>query len=527
VLAPIIYQEYDGPHVYTAEEDRAYKHAQELEASNYFHPAYTFATGPEAAPTLDGSEPSTPESPTRTRSTRRRTPPTPPMSRLAKEAAKVARNTPKTISILSTPLPKIVEADQAPTAGIPPVPDPLEPTILPQVVEAGDIRGAAMPPVTPEPNLSPLEAVPPAPVLLTGAQIPAANTIRKRSLNTARLSRYRRGLDSPELPISKAMALNLAARTSITTTTTSSRHGRLLEHNLAALSYATGKLSTLEAIKDARILAIHVSVARHVSQTAPSVLCASAVQELNSHLLFISEDRLTPFSSKKLLHHLSQTAPSSLNLGKPSLSAKKPARKRMQAPDSILLYRASNRQVKAAVLNHNHLLEMQKRLAATKGGPSMVPGLPPLVLAVPFVPPSWAAVITGGYRKCRINHARFAKLAIKREESRRTLASRRRTSRRRSRTTATPRRNAKCKTPRSCAGPDPGPGRRFCSAGPPHATPSRSSDTPSRPYGHGGYRHGGRDDDDRGRPPPPPPPPPNPPHGDLPDLQIWCHYSDH
>jgi len=98
------------------------------------------------------------------------------------------------------------------------------------------------------------------------------------------------------------MALNIAAHTSITTETTFSRHERLLECNLAALSYATRKLSTLKAttLKDARILAIHVSVARRVSQTAPSVLRTSAVQELNSHLLFISEDRLTPFSSKKL-----------------------------------------------------------------------------------------------------------------------------------------------------------------------------------------------------------------------------------
>ena len=122
-----------------------------------------------------------------------------------------------------------------------------------------------MPPVTPEPTLSPLEAVPLAPVLLTGAQITAANTTRKRSLNIARLSRYRRGLDSPELTISKAIELNLAARTSTTTTTTSSQHGRLLERNLAAISYATGKLSTLKATQDARVLAICVSVARRVS----------------------------------------------------------------------------------------------------------------------------------------------------------------------------------------------------------------------------------------------------------------------
>jgi len=360
-----------------------------------------------------------------------------------------------------------------------------------------------MPPVTPEPTLSPLEAVPPAPVLLTGAQITAANTTRKRSLNIARLSRYRRGLDSPELPISKAIELNLAARTSITTTTTSSRHGRLLEHNLAAISYATGKLSTLKATQDARVLAIRVSVARRVSQMAPSVLRASAVQELNSHLLFISEDCLAPFSSEKLLHHLSRAAPSSLNLGKPSLSAKKPARKRMQTPYPILLSlsRAAKRHVKTAAHNLNHLLETQKRLTATKGGPFMVPGSPPLVISLPFVPPSWAAVMTGGYRHHRIRRQLHANHPPSRKETFRANGGRRR---------KTPgpwsRRN-----PRSCADPDPGPGRRPRPAGAHQSTPSRSSYTPSRPYRPtGGYRHREGDDDGRGRPPPPPPPP-NPP----------------
>ena len=192
------------------------------------------------------------------------------MSRLEKEATKNAHNTPKTVSISPTPLPKIVKADQAPTAGIPPVPEPLEPPILPRVVEAGDVREAAMHPVTPEPTLPPLEAVPPAPILLTGAQITDANTFRNRLLSAARLSHYQQSLDSPKLPISEAMALNLAARTAITNTTTSCRHERLRERNLDALSYATGELATLKAIKDARILAIHVSVARRVSQTAPS-----------------------------------------------------------------------------------------------------------------------------------------------------------------------------------------------------------------------------------------------------------------
>jgi len=190
VLAPITYPRYryDGPYVLTAKEDRAYKYAQKLKASNYFHPDYTFATGPEAALTLDGSEPPTPEPLTHV--PRQIPPQTPRMSRLEKEAAKNARNTPKTVSFSPTLLPQVVEADQAPTAGIPPVPDPLEPTIFPQVVETGDVRGAAMPPVTPEPTISPLETVTLAQVPLTGAQITAANTTRKRSLNTARLSHY-------------------------------------------------------------------------------------------------------------------------------------------------------------------------------------------------------------------------------------------------------------------------------------------------------------------------------------------------
>jgi len=246
---------------------------------------YTYALLPEsptdeAAPSLDGTEPSThkPFTP----APRLIKPPTPCMSRLEKEAAKNARHTPKTVSISPTPLPKIVKADQAPTAGIPPVPEPLEPPILPQVIEADDVRGAALPPVTPEPTLSPLEAASPAPILLTGTQITDANTFRNQLLSAARLSRYQQSLDSPKLPILKATALNLAARTTITNTTTSSRHGRLRKRNLDALSYATGELSTLKAIKDAQILAIHVSVARCASQTAPSVLRTSTVQELDS-----------------------------------------------------------------------------------------------------------------------------------------------------------------------------------------------------------------------------------------------------
>jgi len=269
VLPPITYVVYDAPNIFTAKDNCAYHRDQALKNSGYSHYVHTLTTGPEAAPTLDGSEPSThkPFTPAPRRITPQ--PQTPRMSRLEKEAAKNARNTPKAVSISPTFLPQVVEADQALTAGISPVPDPLEPTILSQVVEAGDARGAAMLPVTPEPTLSPVEAVPPTQVPLTGAQITAANTFRNRLLSTARLSRYRKDLKT-ELPISKAMALNLAARTSITNTTTSSRHGRLRERNLDALSYATRKLSTLKAIKDARILAIHVSVARRVSQTAPS-----------------------------------------------------------------------------------------------------------------------------------------------------------------------------------------------------------------------------------------------------------------
>jgi len=523
VLPPITYVIYDAPNVFTAKDNRAYHRDQELKNSKYSHYVHTFAVGPEAAPTQAVSEPPTPKP----LAPRRITPQTPRMSRLAKKAAKFARNTPKAVSIKPTSLPKIVEADQAPTAGIPPVPDLLKPAIWPQVVETGDVRGAAMPPVTPEPTLS-LEAVPPAPVLLTGAQITAANTTRKRSLNTARLSRYRRGLDSPELPISKAMELNLAAGTSITATTTSSRHRRLLERNLAAISYATGKLSTLKATQDARVLAIRVSVARRVSQTAPSVLRDSAVRELNSHLLFISKDRPAPFSSERLLHHLSRAAPSSLNLGKPSLSAKKPSRKRMQTPYPIFLSRAAKRHVKAAAINLNYLLKEQGRLTATKDGPFMVPGSPPPVLAVPFVPPSWAAITTGGYRHHRIrrkihkpHHRPFRK-----ETGRERRTNRRKATRSCAGPEPGPRANRR-KAARSCAGPNPGPGRRPCSAGAPHATPSHSSYTPSRPYRpNGGYRHREGDDDGRDRPPPPPPPP-NPPRGNFPSRRIRCHFSDH
>jgi len=201
----------------------------------------------------------------------------------------------------------------------------------------------------------------------------------------------------------------------------------------------------------------------------------------------------------------------------------------MQAPDPIRLYRAAKRQVKAAALNLNHLLETQKRLTATKDGPFTDPGSPPTVLALPFAPPSWAAVMTGGYRHHRIHHGHFPKLATiirTYHNSSRKGVSARRHNNACFASRAEFRRANRRKNPHSCAGPDPGPGRRPRSAGTPHSTPSRSSYTPSRPYRHNnGYRHGERGDDDRGRPPPPPPP--NPPRTDLPDLPIRCHYSNH
>ena len=185
----------------------------------------------------------------------------------------------------------------------------------------------------------------------------------------------------------------------------------------------------------------------------------------------------------------------------------------------------------------------------------MVPGSPPPVLAVPFVSPSWAAIMTGGYRHHRIRRKLLAYHPPSRKETRRANG----TSRRKRPhscaglhdgcdaglhdgpdrplsgslysvlriipTRKETRRANHCKTPCSCAGGDPGPGRRPRSAGAPHSTPSRSSYTPSRPYRHNdGYRHGEGGDDDRGRPPPPPP---NYPRRNLPDLQIRCHYSDH
>jgi len=113
----------------------------------------------------------------------------------------------------------------------------------------------------------------------------------------------------------------------------------------------------------------------------------------------------------------------------------------MQAPDPIRLYKAATRHVKAATLNLNHLLETQKRLTATKDGPFMDPGSPPPVLAVPFVPPSWAAIMTGGYRHHRLQCKLHANHPPSRKETRRANRANRR------------------KTPRSCAGPHHGPDR--------------------------------------------------------------------
>jgi len=216
----------------------------------------------------------------------------------------------------------------------------------------------------------------------------------------------------------------------------------------------------------------------------------------------------------------------------------------------------------------------------------MVPGSPPPVLAVPFVPPSWAAVMTGGYRHHRIrcklrafhpySHKETRRANLRDKETRRANLLRKTprscagfvpevvgTSDVRGATLppvtpkptisphepdrplsgslhsvlsysvlrfipTSPRKEARranrCKTPRSCAGGDPGPSRRHRSAGAHHSTPSRSSHTPSRPYHqNGGYGHWEGGDDDKSRPPPPP----IYPGRGLPDLHIRCHFSDH
>ena len=343
------------------------------------------------------------------------------------------------------------------------------------------------------------------------------NTTRNRALKAARLLHYQQGLNSPEPLISEA--LNNAARTYITTRTTRFQLVRLQKGNLAALSNANSELSTFKAttLKDARIL----------------ILRESVVQEIDARW-----------------YRINQTEPSPPRVDEPDLTARKSLRKRKQEPNPNHLYEAATWRVKAATRNLNHLLETQKRLTATKDGPFLDPGSTPTVLALPFVPPSWAAIMTGGYRHHRIRRKFHAKHPPSRKE---TLTANRANRHKTPRSCAGPhhgpdrplsgslhsvlrfiphplsrketRRANHCKTPRSCAGPDPGPGRRPRS-GPPHATPSRWSHTPARPYRHNdGYGQRERGDDSRGRPPPPPPP--NPPRGDLPHLRIRCHFSDH
>jgi len=254
------YQEYSNPEILTAKEDRAYRHAKDIMKTGHFYEPYHYA---EVAPTPDVPGPSS----AKPRTLSSRLPPqTPPMSRLEKEAAKIARNTPKTVLTLPAPLPQAVEAEQAPTTGVPPVPVPLDPSRfdpapLPQAVEAEQAPTTGVPPVpvpldparlpqdvetagfpTPEPTTPPLETGPPAQVPLTGAQKTVANTARNRMLDAERLFCYQQSLNSPERLISKA--LNSAARTSIYTQTTHSQHVRLQKRNLTALSVATRELST-------------------------------------------------------------------------------------------------------------------------------------------------------------------------------------------------------------------------------------------------------------------------------------------
>jgi len=329
---------------YTYAELRKYREEMEMALTGYCYALLPESPLGVSTPTQAVSEPSTPKPLTHV--PRRITPQTPPsMSRLAKEAAKVARNTPKAVSILPTPLPQVVEADQAPTAGILPVPDPLEPTILPQVVEAGDVRGATLPPVTPKPSIPPLETFPPAPVPLTGAQKTIANTARKQARRDAHLFAFHQRSNRVNPGRSEKEVANLAARTSLTTHTTLHRHVHLRKRNLAALSEANSGLSTFKAttFKDARVLAIHASVASRVSQTARSVLLTSVEQELDSHSPGVTEAFLVPSSLKKLFRHFSRIAPPSPEVDKPGLDAKKPTRKRIQVqvPDPFRLYRAA------------------------------------------------------------------------------------------------------------------------------------------------------------------------------------------
>jgi len=130
---------------YTYAELRSYRDEMEMAFTGYTYALLPESPIDEFTPTQDVSGPPTPKPLTHV--PRQRPPPTPRMGRLEKEAAKIARNTPKTVSILPTPLPQVVEAEQAPTTGIPPVPDPLEPTILTQAVEAEQVPTTGVSPM--------------------------------------------------------------------------------------------------------------------------------------------------------------------------------------------------------------------------------------------------------------------------------------------------------------------------------------------------------------------------------------------
>jgi len=458
------------------------------------------------------------------------------MSRLEKEAAKNARNTPKAVStpapftlqaveseqaptagipsVRAVPTPiaplttQAVKTEQTPTTGIPPVPVPLDPAILPQDIETACFTTA-------ESTTPPLQAVAPVQVPLTGAQTTVANTARNLLRNSDRLLKYRQGLMNPERLAS--WTKSNAARTAVSTLTTRAQHLRLQKVNLAALLNANSEHSTFQApmLKGARILAIRASVARRIK---PSVLRASVVQELDAHLLCITRALLAPFSLRMLFYRISLTAPS-------------PTRKRMQAPDPTHLYKAATRRLNAATLDRDYLLKEQKRLTATQDGPFLDPGSTPTVLALPFVPPSWAAVMTGGYRHHRIRRHLHANHPPSRKETiRRTCqssckgVSTRRHNNACFASRAEFRCANRCKTPRSCAGPHNGHDRR------PHSGSFRPSPShsyaPARPYRpDDGRQHRERDDDDRGGRPPPRPPPYS--RGGLPHFNIRCHYSDH
>jgi len=409
MLAPIIYPIYSTPDIFTAKEDRAYQDATALKETEYFYEPYQYT---EVTSTQVVSEPPKPLA----RSYRCPPPQTSRMSHLEKEAVKNARNTPKAVSnppvpfssptaieseqtptagipsvrALSTPtasfsIPIAVEAEQAPTTGMPPVPVPLDPAILPQDIETAGFTTAESIP-------SPPQAVAPVQVPLIGAQTTAANTARNQLRTAALLLRHRQGLINSERVVSETK--NNAARTAILTQTTSSRHVRLRKRNLTALTIANKALSPLHTIlEEARIL-----VARE-----------SEVQE-----------QPCPTPNKPIWKHKPSTNP-------------------------LHLYKAATRRLNAATLNWDYLLKEQERLTATQGGPFLDPGSRPTVLALPFVPPSWAVVTTGGYRHHRMRRHLHAKHPPSRKETLRANLGFRRSNHR--------------KTPRSCSGSPHGPNR--------------------------------------------------------------------